>query len=174
MDEPGSSRRAGRSTLRRPTDAEHGDIAVAVGPRSFDAVRRALPGHELPVVGGGYAYAPTNEALAAHHQTWVREPETGAWRLDLFREPWEGDSWVFRRDARIRRPLSEALERTAHGIPYARPEIVLLFKGKTARDKDEDDFAATLPRLRDRERRWLAETLSLVHPGHRSIDVLLG
>jgi hypothetical protein len=37
---------------------------------------------------------------------------------------------------------------TNDGIPYARPEIVLLFKAKAARAKD-DDFAAVLPRLDD-------------------------
>ena len=29
----------------------------------------------------------------------------------------------------------------------ARPEVVLLFKGKAARPKEEEDFAAVLPRL---------------------------
>lgn len=59
------------------------------------------------------------------------------------------------------------IERTEDGIPYARPEIVLLFKAKHAhRSKDKADFAAVLPLLELARRRWLAQMLALVHPGH--------
>ena len=59
------------------------------------------------------------------------------------------------------------IERTEDGIPYARPEIVLLFKAKHPdRPKDEADLAAVLPSLGPSRRRWLAESLALVHPGH--------
>jgi hypothetical protein len=153
---------------------DHGDTEVAVGRRSFDAVRRALPDCELFVVGDGLARPATRDALAAHHQTWVREPDTGTWRLDLLREPWDGDTWVFRRDPRIRLPLARAFERTDEGVPYARPEIVLLFKAKEAREKDEADLAAALPLLEDPKRRWLADALSLAHPGHRWLEALEG
>jgi len=36
------------------------------------------------------------------HQTWVREPGTNVYRLDIFREPHSGDTWICRRDATIR------------------------------------------------------------------------
>jgi hypothetical protein len=39
------------------------------------------------------AHPLSSEALRKHHQTWVREPATGAWRLDVMREPWEGGTW---------------------------------------------------------------------------------
>jgi len=53
------------------------------------------------------------------------------------------------------------------GIPYGRPEIVLLFKAKHSdRDRDQADFEAVAPRLEPERRRWLAEELELVHPGH--------
>jgi hypothetical protein len=72
-----------------------------------------------------------------------------------------------RRDERIRLPYDQLIERSADGIPYARPEVVLLFKAKHARAKDDGDLAAVLPLLEPGRRRWLAETLELVHPGHR-------
>ena len=82
------------------------------------------------------------------------------------REAWEGGDWVFRRDPRIRRPLAEAIEADAAGIPYLAPEIVLLFKAKAARDKDEADFARVLPRLAPHRVAWLREALELVQPEH--------
>ena len=145
---------------------DHHDIEVAVGPRGFDAARLALADHELVVVGDGHAWPLSEQTLALHHQTWVRDPETGAWRLDLFREPWEGDTWVYRRDSRIRLPLERVIARTPEGIPYARPEIVLLFKAKARSAKDEADLAVTLPHLDAPTRAWLRDALTLAHPDH--------
>jgi hypothetical protein len=147
----------------------HEDLEIAVPCDRFGEIVAALAGFELFVVGSGYArtLAHAGELLATHHQTWVREPATGLWRLDVFREPSDGDTWICRRDARVRLPYARLIERTADGIPYARPEVVLLFKAKAARPKDDDDLAAVLPALEPERRRWLAEALALIHPGHR-------
>ena len=96
----------------------------------------------------------------------MREPTSGAWRLDIFSEPSDGDTWICRRDRRIRLPHDHVIERTADGIPYGRPEIVLLFKAKHVGPKDEADLEAVLPHLEPDRRRWLADALELVHPGH--------
>ena len=153
---------------------EHEDLEVAVPREQFGQIAEALSGFELYVVGSGLArpLSQAGEWLATHHQTWVREPGTGVWRLDVFRDPSDGDTWICRRDERIRLPYERLIERTVDGIPYARPETVLLFKAKHARPKDEDDFAAVLPRLGSARRRWLAEALELVHPGHRWLAAL--
>jgi hypothetical protein len=80
--------------------------------------------------------------------------------------------WLARRDQSIRMSYDELIRFTGDGIPYARPEVSILFKAKHARDKDDADFAAVLPRLGLPERRWLADALELVHPGHRWIAEL--
>jgi hypothetical protein len=77
------------------------------------------------------------------------------------------DVWICRRDDRIRLAYDKVIDRTADGIPYGRPEIVLLFKAKHARAKDDADLAAALPLLGAERRRWLADALAVVHPGHR-------
>lgn len=151
---------------------DHGDIEIAMSASSLETLRRALPEHELVVVGGGLARPATEEALRAHHQTWVRDPESGRWRLDVLREPWEGDTWVFRRDPRIRLPLACAYTLGDEGVPYLRPEIVLLFKAGTAGEKDEADLAVTLPILDHSQRRWLREALALAHPAHHWLQRL--
>jgi hypothetical protein len=59
------------------------------------------------------------------------------------------------------------IEWTEEGIPYGRPEIILLFKAKNAdRPKDEADFTAVLPKLDSARRSWLVDALRLLHPGH--------
>ena len=89
-----------------------------------------------------------------------RVPEVAAALSEL------GDTWICRRDERIRLPYAEVVERTPDGIPCVRPEIVLLFKAKSARPKDEPDLAAVLPRLDRARRAQLRSWIELVHPGH--------
>jgi len=61
---------------------------------------------------------------------------------------------------------------TSDGIPYARPEVVLLFKAKASRPKDEVDFTTILPHLDSSRRAWLGDALMLVHPGHAWLERL--
>jgi hypothetical protein len=148
---------------------EHEDLEIAVPRDRFAEFAEVLKGFELfvPVGPGRVRPLVSAEQLETSHQTWVREPGTGLWRLDVFREPADGDTWICRRDEHIRLPYSDVIERTADGIPYARPEIVLLFKAKHAeRPRDQVDFADVVPRLDPERRRWLAEALARVHPGH--------
>ena len=80
-----------------------------------------------------------------------------------------------RRDERVRLLYDRVIEWTSEGIPYGRPEIVLLYKaGRAELPKNEDDFAAVLPRLNGARRSWLAEPLALVHPGHAWLDRIEG
>lgn len=133
-------------------------------------VARALREFELFVIEPDRATPladATGELLAETHQTWVLDRAAEVWRLDVFREPSDGDTWLFRRDESIRLPYGRVIARTSDGIPYGRPEIVLLFKAKHTRPKDDEDFAAVLPLFDAPTRRWLADALELVHPGHR-------
>ena len=149
----------------------HDDLEIVVGRESFPAVQAALPELELFVVGDGAAW-PLDDAPEEPFQTWGRERSSGLWRIDVFRDRWEGDTWVCRRDPAIRRPVAEVIDHTEDGVPYLAPEIVLLFKAKAAREKDERDLERALPLLERARRAWLADALRLVHPGHAWIDVV--
>lgn len=147
---------------------EHDDLELAVPSARFREVAAALNELEFHVIGPGTS-VPVDRAgalLEKHHQTWGLDRAANRWRVDLFREPSDGDTWICRRDPRIRLPYSEVIEHTAAGIPYVRPEIVLLFKAKHARPKDEGDLAAVLPRLDASRRQLLAGWLEQVHPVH--------
>lgn len=149
---------------------EHDDLEIAVPNSRFDEVAEVLSEYEVSVLTGPREAMPLGLAgaeLATTHQTWVRDPAADAWRLDVFREPSDGGTWICRRDARIRMSYDRVIERTDDGIPFGRPEIILLYKAKHAHQaKDRDDFVAALPLLEPDRRRWLLGALTLVHPGH--------
>ena len=91
---------------------EHEDLEIAVPERDFPAIREALSEFELYAILDGQAGPIDDATLAESHQTWVRDA-AGRWRLDVMREPWDGDTWVCRRDPAIRRPRSEVVAYTA-------------------------------------------------------------
>jgi Aminoglycoside-2''-adenylyltransferase len=155
---------------------EHEDLEVAVPNSRLDEIVARFPELDFFVITGPHEATPLAEArdrLEETHQTWAREPETGLWRFDVFREPSDGDLWLCRRDESIRLPYEQVIARTDAGIPCGRPEIVLLFKAKHVhRERDRRDFEAVVPRLEPERRQWLAEALERVHPGHPWLDGL--
>jgi hypothetical protein len=73
--------------LGTPT-REHADIEIAIPAASWSAIRDRLGEYAVDAVGSGRIWAdPTPEILAAVHQTWLRDPATGGYLLDVFREP---------------------------------------------------------------------------------------
>jgi hypothetical protein len=154
------------------TDAagrKHGDLEIAVPADRFGEIVDALPGYDWDVIGDGRAW-PFPEESTNQHQTWLRAPAVGRYHMDVFREPSRGDRWVCRRDASITLPYDELILKTGDGIPYAAPEVVLLFKAKHLRDKDIADFRRVLPAMDRTRRSRLAQWLTRIHPGHPWIE----
>jgi len=164
---------------------EHEDLEMGLPdtPEAFGQVRQALHSYDIEVAGGpppGRLWPVDSPAFALMHQTWVsevRQPGADAplqriYRLDIFREPQRNGRWVCRRDETITLPYDQIIRRDESGIPYLAPQIVLLFKAKAARPKDQADLVSTLPLLAPEDRSWLADTLRRVHPGHEWLTQL--
>jgi hypothetical protein len=144
----------------------HGDLEIAVPASRFAEIAVRFADCEFFVAHDGKVHPASAETLRLGQQTWARERSSGKWRFDVFREPHDGDTWICRRDERIRRPYASVIHHDADGIPYLAPEIVLLFKAKGLRAKDATDFQGALPLLDGEQRRWLNDALALVHPAH--------
>jgi hypothetical protein len=158
--------------LGRETRSHH-DLEISIPRSGFAAVRGRLSGFALHTVGDGEVRAlPAGELPPAEkHQNWVLDPRADAWRMDIMLEPGDAETWVFRRDERIREPRTSMIG-FRDGVPFLVPQGVLLYKAKAVREKDEADLRAVLPHLDARARRWLRHALARVHPGHARITVL--
>ncbi|HEY3514444.1 hypothetical protein [Kribbella sp. NPDC051137] len=141
---------------------EHEDLEIATPLGDFGLIRERLSAYEF-FVAGREGFWPVDGAGAAYfeyQQTMARDPSTGLWCVDVMRVPDDGANWICSLDRTIRRPYDEAIALTADGIPYLRPELVLLFKGLQTRPKDQADFEATVPHLTADARGWLARALA--------------
>jgi aminoglycoside-2''-adenylyltransferase len=145
---------------------EHEDLEIGVPRDGFEPVAGRFPELAFFVAGDGELMPATPPALDRHHQTWALDPAADVWRFDVFREPHDGDTWVSRRHESLRRPYGEIVLSTPDGVPYLSPDVVLLFKAKHLRPKDEADHAVLAPALTAEQRAWLDGALDLVHPGH--------
>jgi hypothetical protein len=157
------------------TTREHADLDFVVLRDHQQAVRAALPGWDLQLAHGGVLTPwPEGEDLPADvHGVWARPDAGGPWQVEFVFDEREGDDWVFRRDEQITMPLGHLGKITADGTPYLVPEVVLLYKAKDVRERDEHDFEAALPKLGIGARCWLAAALEIVHPDHSWLNRVL-
>ena len=92
--------------------------------------------------------------------------------LDFLLNEREGEDWVFRRDARIRRPLGEVIIDSGCQMPVIAPDVNLLYKAGDMQPHDRLDFNSALPALSEEQRQWLRDGLETCYPGHEWLEVL--
>lgn len=144
----------------------HGDIDVSVRRADLPRLVTRLTGRlELVIARGGQLFdLDPNAADESVHGLWARLPGGGPWRVQINLEPCAGDEWVYRRDPRVRRPLTEVIADLA-GVPCVNPAVQLLWKAADPRPQDELDLATVLPLLAPADRAWLAVAIGTARPG---------
>ncbi len=150
---------------------EHRDTDVVILRREQGALRDLLRNWDVAVAdppGAGRlrVWLPNETLELPIHGLWCRRTADGPWSLEILLDEGDGDDWVSRREARVRRPLASLGWRTAAGLPVLAPEVVLFYKAKNVRPEDDCDFDAVLPRLTSTQRAWLDETLAISFPAH--------
>ena len=139
---------------------EHEDVDLLVLRRDQGLLRRQLPGWDLQVAHGGRLEPWWGELLVPPRSgLWARTDRSGPWLVQFLLADHTGGDWVYKHDPSLRLPLAAIGLRSAEGVPFLRPEVVLLFKSRRPRERDEHDVRAVLPHLdagaRDRLRAWL-------------------
>jgi hypothetical protein len=147
---------------------QHEDLDVAVLRPDQLTVQAYLDGWDLRIAHDGRLtrWIP-GQLLASHQQgVWARPNPASPWRLELLVDDVRDGQWVYRRNPAVRLPLDQLGHTTASGLPYLRPEVVLLYKAKRPRAPDEHDAAVTIPRLSRSARAWLASAIAKDTPEH--------
>jgi Aminoglycoside-2''-adenylyltransferase len=129
-------------------------------------LRYATPEHTLERWNGRRLAPPI-------HGIWARRSGNplAPWTCEFLLNESACDEWVFREDNAVTRPLEE-IGAKSDGIPFLRPEIVLLYKATERTPKNDVDFAAVRPRLAREDRLWLCEALETRETDHPWIPPL--
>lgn len=158
---------AGR--VRRP----HSDVDVLVLARDLDQVAKTFtsprPMVQHPESGTRRPWDP-GEQLTPGPDALVFPDDANPCPIQILLAASDGDEWVFHRGrGTIRKPLTEITLTSPDGTPYLAPEIVLLFKSRGGRPKDNDDFADVVALLDADRRCWLRDR---VPPDHAWLPAL--
>lgn len=156
--------------VRRP----HTDVDVLVLARDLhhvaDTFTNPRPTLENPNTGDTRPWMPG--------ETLTPGPDVLAFPDELFPAPVriifaasDGDDWVYHRGrGTIRKPLDEIT--LTNGLPYLAPEIVLLYKSRSDRPKDTEDFHDVVDLLTPARRAWLHARIAPRHPDHPWLPAL--
>lgn len=153
---------------------EHEDLDVGVFSRDLSALRSALPGWQVfEAKDGTLSELPAEVAPRSEvHSLWCRRDTTSPWELEIMLETSSGSEWIYRRDARVNRPLHTAFRLSSCGLRYLAPEVQLLYKSKRARPRDDADLRTALPLLSQDQRMWLKNALTTADPNHAWVEVI--
>ena len=152
------------------TTREHADIDIAILRSDQPAMARALAGWDIQVAADG-VLTPWRAGDwlegGQRHQFWARPSRDEPWALEILLEEGDRDRWVYRRDAAVSLPLAELGRATSDGAPYIAPQVALLYKAnRHDLAKNAADFEVAFPALSPGARAWLAQALTIAHPGH--------
>ena len=138
---------------------QHEDIDVAVFRDHWPALSETLAGWDFRI---------------GDNEVWARPHAGDAWHVEFVLEDRVGTEWHYRRHPDVSLPVSELGLVDDRGIPFERPEIVLLYKA-THHDepRHQADLEAALPKMGIGPRAWLVGALDMAHPGHPWIGKIL-
>ena len=151
------------------TTRAHGDIDLATLRRDQGGLWTLLRDEWDVHVADSGSLTPWDglPLVAPQHQFWVRRRGAGVWAFEVLLEDTDGDEWVYRRDERVRAPLTALGRQTDGGVPYLAPEIALHYKSNRADvDRNAADFDVVAPLLDADARRWLRGAVAVASPEH--------
>lgn len=149
---------------------EHEDLDVSILARDVPAFVEHLRGRWHVWSNAGGVLRPLGERWTDVEdpatQLWVRASATDPWVLDVPLTPDIGGRWTHKFLPGEEAEVDEVTWVGDDGIRYLAPEIVLSYKARLRRLKDDPDFDACRPVLTGSRRSWLRGAIERSAPGH--------
>ncbi len=136
----------------------HKDIEIAIPRKEQRKIKSYLKNWDLKFIKSGtamnwnddhYLELPIHEIQGSH---------IGSEIEILFNEI-DSDQWTYRRNPEIVHTLEKTIQSTKSKIPILCPEIVLLYKSKSIKEKDEKDLTSALEKMNNDQLNWLKTAL---------------
>ncbi len=144
----------------------HDDIDIIVRRDDQTALQTALADWELWAADPPGTLRPwkKGELLKKGIQDiWCRRSASEPWQIQAMLFDTDGEDWIFKRDESIRKNLNAITLKTKDGLSILAPEVQLLYKSKSLREKDRQDFENSLAAMSSEQKNYLKMTLSKVY-----------
>ena len=150
---------------------EHKDVDIAIWRKDQLLMQQYLVnrGWTIDVAGGGklVPWAVGDFIELPKHNVWCKNVKHDPDFLEVLFNERDGESFLFRKDFSIKRPLSQTVLQSSQGILYLAPEIVLLYKSRSHDEtQNQADFVATIPKLSDESLTWLKNSIMTMNQEH--------
>ena len=152
----------------------HQDIEIAIFRKDQTALHDYFDGWLLRKIASG-------EPVVWHRDEWLTLPvheihccnETAQLpMIEILLNESNETEWLYRRNLKVGRPLVKIELESNAGIKFLCPEIVLLYKSKNPKAKDEQDFQAAVAHLYAEQKEWLKGAIALTDSQHRWLQSL--
>ncbi|MEB7784250.1 nucleotidyltransferase domain-containing protein [Mammaliicoccus sciuri] len=144
----------------------HEDIEIGIFRNDQLYLKNYFKGWKFKKVVNGQFYEWGDEFLELPiHEVYIINKDTDVY-IEILLNEFKNNEWIYRRDIRISKYLNDTYSYNDLGIPYLNPEIVLLFKSKNTRKKDNQDFECVINQLDYKKKEWLSNNLKLTNPNH--------
>ena len=146
----------------------HQDIEIAIFRKDQIALhdyfgywllRKILDGEQVVWHRNEWLTLPIHEIHCFNEKAAMRQIEV------LLNESNETE-WVYRRNQKVRRSLVKIELESNADVKFLCPEIVLLYKSKNPRAKDEQDFQAVVKHLDAERKEWLKCAIRVCDENH--------
>jgi hypothetical protein len=153
---------------------EHDDIEIAIFRNDQIALQEYLGDWNLQIAADGkLSEWKTGEFLELPvHAIHCFSENPKLPFLEVLLNESDDKVWQFRRNRQITKPLREIYLTNDAGIRFLCPEVVLLYKSKNPRAKDEQDFLAAVKQLENPAKKWLKNALSACYSEHKWLELL--
>jgi len=152
----------------------HEDIEIVIFRRDQIALQNYLAGWVLKkAMNGTLSEWKQDERLELPiHEIHCFFNKTEPQSFEVLLNETNGDKWLYRRNVKVTKTLSKLHLTSNLGIQFLCPEIVLLYKSKNPRLKDEQDFEAVASYLDVEGKQWLKNALAVCYSEHQWTESL--
>jgi len=137
----------------------HHDIEIAIPRKDQNRIKEYLKSWDIYYIQKGEKkiWKDHIELILPIHEIhcYKREAE-----IEILLNEFSDDKWVFRRNPKIEYPMESVILKSEIGIPILSPEIILLYKAKNIKEKDNFDFQNIISKLETKKRNWLFNSIS--------------
>ena len=160
------------------------DLFLNKQTRNHSDIEIAIPRNEQLAIKSYLAYWRLGYIKSAKTIPWIKDDFLelpiheiygiyGEEKIEILLNEFDEKKWRYRRNLKIEYPSEKAIITSKLNIPILCPEIVLLYKSKSYRKKDENDFLNSIEMIDSKNLKWLCEAIQKTHGiNHQWIEII--